>query len=318
MAINKEAELKKIYTQRLREAGYNTVPDLVQILPPTIMNIIGSSITTAEKLFISALKTHMRNVQIHFQGEPPEGINKALTDLGFMTIPEIADANPNTIAQTLHISLDNAGDIVLYAMELSVKKEDDIQITNKQEMIDDVDREISHYLDQLDRVEHEKNLNVLVEETVQKIHETIKLPENEKPIIKEQKDEIVKVLEQFTTVFPACTGFAIYNRRGEGIYNFAIDKEAKITLAIIHDSLASIFWKISLALEEKNEYGWINAHPHLVWIEAIRDRSLKRQLAYIGLFIFESASQEGVGSATLTIKGIIKEIEHIIYGSVQS
>ena len=94
MTTNKEAELKKIYTRRLREAGYNTVPELVQILPPTIMNIIGSSIITAEKLFISALKTHMRNVQIYFQGEPPEGINKALTDLGYMTIQEIADSNP--------------------------------------------------------------------------------------------------------------------------------------------------------------------------------------------------------------------------------
>lgn len=317
MAAKKEAELKKIYTKRLREAGYNTVPELVQILPPTIMNIIGSSITTAEKLFISAIMTHMRNVQIHFDGEPPDGVNKALTDLGFMTLQEIADANPNTIAQALQINLENANEIVLHAIELSVKKESNIEIINREELINDIDREISHYLGQLDRVEQEKKLNVLVEETVQKIHETIKLPENEKPITKEQLDKIVKVLEQFITVFPACTGFAIYNRRGEGIYSYSIDKEAKTTLTKIHDSLASIFWKISLVLEEKNEYGWINAQPHLVWIEAIRDRSLKRQLAYIGLFIFESASEEGVGSATLTIKGITKEIERIIYGSVQ-
>jgi hypothetical protein len=318
MTTNKEAELKKIYTRRLREAGYNTVPELVQILPPTIMNIIGSSINTAEKLFISALKTHMRNVQIYFQGEPPEGVNKALTDLGYMTIQEIADANPGIIAKALQISLDNAGDIVLYSMELSVKSDEEVILTNKQDMIEDIDREISHYLDKLDRVEQEKKLNVLVEETVQKIHDTIKLPESEKPITKEQISDIEKVLEQFVTVFPACTGFAIYNRRGEGIYNYSVDKEARATLAKIHDSLASIFWKISLTLEEKDDYGWINAHPHLVWIEAIRDRSQKRQLAYIDLFIFEAASQEGVGSATLTIKGITKEVERIIYGSVQN
>ena len=80
--------------------------------------------------------------------------------------------------------------------------------------------------------------------------------------------------------------------------------------------MPSLFWKISLVLEEKNEYGWVNAQPHLVWIEAIRDRSMKRQLAYIGLFVFEAESQDGVGTATPTIKGIIKEIERIIYGSV--
>ena len=60
------------------------------------------------------------HVQIYFQGEPPEGVNKALTDLGYMTIQEIADANPGIIAKALQISLDNAGDIVLYSMELSV------------------------------------------------------------------------------------------------------------------------------------------------------------------------------------------------------
>jgi hypothetical protein len=43
---------------------------------------------------------------------------------------------------------------------------------------------------------------------------------------------------------------------------------------------------------------------------------MKRQLSYIGLFVFEAESQDGVGTATPTIKGIIKEIERIIYGSV--
>ena len=98
-----------------------------------------------------------------------------------------------------------------------------------------------------------KKLKILVDESVQKIHETIKLPSEEFEIVEEQKAEIQKVLEQFTTVFPSCTGFAMYNKRGEGIYNFVVDSSAKETLANIHSNLPSLFWKISLVLEEKNE-----------------------------------------------------------------
>jgi len=315
MSKDKEMELKKLYLEKLRSAGYNTVPELVEILPPTIMNILGSTISTAENLFVTALKTHMKNIQDQFQGDKPDGINKALTDLGYMTIQEVAEANPSIIAKALKINLTDAGDIVLYAMELSVVQEK-IEQKDGKVIIENLDKEISHYLGHLDRLEQNKKLKVLVDETVHRIRETIKLPSEELIIIEEQKVRIQKVIEQFITVFPACTGFAIYNKRGEGIYNFAIDDDAKGTLANIHNSISSLFWKISLALEEKDEYGWINAYPHLVWIEAIRDRSLKRQLAYIGIFVFEAESQEGVGTATLTIKGIIKEIERIIYGEV--
>lgn len=311
----KEAELKKIYLERLRNAGYNTIPDLVEILPPTIMNILDSSISTAESLFVTALKAHMKNIQEQFQGDNPEGINKALTDLGYMTIHEIAEANPSIIAKALKINLADAGDLVLFAMELSVVQ-DKIERRNGKVSIDALDTEISHYLGQLDRLEQDKKLKVLVDESVQKIHDTIKLPSEELKIVEEQKAEIKKILEQFTTVFPACTGFAMYNKRGEGIYNYIVDNNAKETLANIHNTLPTLFWKISLVLEERNDYGWVNAQPHLVWIEAIRDRSMKRQLSYIGLFIFEAESQDGVGTATPTIKGIIKEIERIIYGSV--
>jgi hypothetical protein len=311
----KEAELKKIYLERLRDAGYNSVPELVEILPPTIMNILDSSISTAESLFVTALKAHMKNIQEQFQGDNPEGINKALTDLGYMTIHEIAEANPSIIAKALKINLADAGDLVLFAMELSVVQ-DKIERRNGKVSIDALDTEISHYLGQLDRLEQDKKLKVLVDESVQKIHDTIKLPSEELEIVEEQKAEIKKILEQFTTVFPACTGFAMYNKRGEGIYNYIVDNNAKETLANIHNTLPSLFWKISLVLEERNDYGWVNAQPHLVWIEAIRDRSMKRQLSYIGLFIFEAESQDGVGTATPTIKGIIKEIERIIYGSV--
>ncbi len=315
MSKDKEAELKRLYLERLRNAGYNTVPELVEILPPTIMNILGSSISTAENLFVTAIKTHMRNIQVQFQGDKPEGINKALTDLGYMTIQEVAEANPSIIAKALKINLTDAGDIVLYAMELSVIQ-DKIERKEGKVVIDNLDKEISHYLGHLDRLEQDKKLKVLVDETVQKIRETIKLPSEELMIVEKQKTAIQKVLEQFMTVFPACTGFALYNKRGEGIYSYAIDNDAKGTLANIHNSISSLYWKISLVLEEKDEYGWINAHPHLVWIEAIRDRSQKRQLAYFGLFVFEAASQEGVGSATLTIKGIIKEINRIIYDEI--
>lgn len=311
----KEAELKKIYLERLRNAGYNTVPELVEILPPTIMNILDSSISTAESLFVTALKAHMKNIQEQFQGDNPEGINKALTDLGYMTIHEIAEANPSIIAKALKINLADAGDLVLFAMELSVVQ-DKIERRNGKVSIDALDTEISHYLGQLDRLEQDKKLKVLVDESVQKIHDTIKLPSEELKIVEEQKAEIKKILEQFTTVFPACTGFAMYNKRGEGIYNYIVDNNAKETLANIHNTLPTLFWKISLVLEERNDYGWVNAQPHLVWIEAIRDRSMKRQLSYIGLFVFEAESQDGVGTATPTIKGIIKEIERIIYGSV--
>ena len=311
----KEAELKKIYLERLRNAGYNTIPELVEILPPTIMNILDSSISTAESLFVTALKAHMKNIQEQFQGDNPEGINKALTDLGYMTIHEIAEANPSIIAKALKINLADAGDLVLFAMELSVVQ-DKIERRNGKVSIDALDTEISHYLGQLDRLEQDKKLKVLVDESVQKIHDTIKLPSEELKIVEEQKAEIKKILEQFTTVFPACTGFAMYNKRGEGIYNYIVDNNAKETLANIHNTLPTLFWKISLVLEERNDYGWVNAQPHLVWIEAIRDRSMKRQLSYIGLFVFEAESQDGVGTATPTIKGIIKEIERIIYGSV--
>ncbi|MHA1212151.1 MAG: hypothetical protein ACTSSH_06800 [Candidatus Heimdallarchaeota archaeon] len=315
MKEKEQTELKRIYTERLKKAGYATVPELIEILPPTIMNITSASISTAEKLFVAALKTHMRNIQELFDGEPHNGINKALTDLGYMTNQEIAEANPTIIAKALRIGLDCAGDIVLYAMELSIKKEDWVSIDGDN-IMEEVDREISHFLGKMDRSEKEKKLDVAVEEAVQKIHETIKLPEEEIQITNEQKTAIRRVLEQFATVFPSCTGFAMYNRRGEGIYNFSADKIAKATLAKINDTIGTIFWKISLALETKNDYGWINTQPHLIWIEAIRDRSLKQQLAYVGLFVFEASSQDGVGSATLTIKGIIKEIERIIYGNV--
>ncbi|HUU77635.1 MAG TPA: hypothetical protein VMX55_04765 [candidate division Zixibacteria bacterium] len=311
----REQELKKFYLERLYEAGYNTVPKLVQVLPPTIMNIIQSDIITAEKLFVAALKSHMTLIYKEFNGDPPEGINKPLNDIGYMTIQEIADANPTIIAKSLKINLENAGDIVLHAMELSVSQYESISKTGK-EMFDDLDKEISHYLGQLDRLEKEQKLKTIVEETVLKIYDTIKMPSEEIKITQNQKEEILAIINQFMTVFPACTGFALYNKRGEGVLNISNDKQAKKTLTNIHDSIPSLFWKISLVLEEKDEYGWINAHPHIVWIETVRNRSLKRQLAYIGLFLFEASAKEGVGTATPTIKGISKEIERIIYGGV--
>ena len=315
MNANKEQELKRLYLERLKDAGYNTVPELVEILPPTIMNIIGSNIVTAEMLFIAAMKSHMSYIQKVFQGSPSEGLNKALNDFGYMTVNEIAEANATIIAKTLHISLENAGELVLYAMELSTASEYGGSVS-QEDLIDDLDKEISHYLGQLERIETDQKLKVLVEESVQKIHETIKLPAEEISLVKDQKDRIIKVIEQFTTVFPACTGFVIYNKRGEGVLNFTTDARSKATLEKIHESIPSLFWKISLVLEERNEYGWITSHPHLVWIEALRDRDTKRQLAYIGVFIFEAESKEGVGTATPTIKGIIKEIERIIYEKV--
>lgn len=312
---NREQELKKLYLQRLNEAGYNTVPKLVQVLPPTIMNIIQSDILTAEKLFVAALKSHMTLIYKEFSGDPPEGINKPLNDIGYMTIQEIAEANPTIIAKTLKIDLENAGDIVLHAMELSVLHDENISKTGK-DMLDDLDKEISHYLGQLDRLEKNQKLKTIVEETVLKIYDTIKMPSEEIKITQNQKEEILAIINQFMTVFPACTGFALYNKRGEGVLNVSNDKQAKKTLTNIHDSIPTLFWKISLVLEEKDEYGWINARPHIVWIETIRNRSLTRQLAYIGIFLFEASAKEGVGTATPTIKGISKEIERIIYGEV--
>lgn len=311
----KEQELKKLYLKRLKEAGYTTVPELVQVLPPTLMNIIESNIEISEKLFVAALKSHMFLINKEFQGDAPDGINKALNDVGYMTIQELAEANPMIIAKTLKINLENAGDIVLYAMELSLNQRESVSGSGK-ELISDLDREISHYLGQLERLEQDQKLRTIVDNTVNKIYDTIKMPGEETIIEIKQKEEIQKIINQFMTVFPACTGFAMYNKRGEGILNIANDERSKKTLRNIHSSIPQIFWKISLVLEKKDEYGWINAHPHLVWIETIRNRRLKRQLAYIGLYIFESESKEGVGTATPTIKGITKEIERIIYGGV--
>ncbi|MHA1125104.1 MAG: hypothetical protein ACTSO7_05745 [Candidatus Heimdallarchaeota archaeon] len=315
MTAEKEQELKRLYLERLKEAGYHTVPELVEILPPTIMNIIGSNISTAEKLFIAAMKSHMYYIQKVFEGSPPEGLNKALNDFGYMTVNEIAEANATIIAKTLHISLESAGELVLYAMELTTSSEYGSRVSSE-ELIDDLDKEISHYLGQLERIETDQKLKVLVEESIQKIHETIKLPAEEINLVKDQKDRIKRVVEEFTTVFPACTGFVIYNKRGEGVLNYTTDTRSKETLTKIHESIPTLFWKISLVLEERNEYGWITTHPHLVWIEAVRDRNTKRQLAYISVFIFEAESKEGVGTATPTIKGIIKEIERIIYEKI--
>ncbi len=311
MTADKEQELKQLYLQRLKSAGYNTIPELVEILPPTIMNIIDSTITIAEQLFIAAIKSHMLMVQKEFQGDPPLGINKALTTMGYMTIQELAEANPTIIARALKINLENAGDLALYAMELSVKKED--FVVTSDDLIDDLDKEISHYLGQLDRLEQNHKLKEIVEISVQKIHDTINFPSAEFVISQEQKKVIQKIIQQFMTVFPACTGFSIYNKRGEGIYSFSTDKHAQQTLDIIHESISSLIWKISLSLEERDEYGWISAQQHIVWIEAIRNRKSKRQLAYISLFLFESKAKKGVGTATPTIKGILKEIERIIY-----
>ncbi|MFW9923418.1 MAG: hypothetical protein ACFFDW_09065 [Candidatus Thorarchaeota archaeon] len=315
MNNQKDQELKRLYFERLKEAGYLTIPQLVQILPPTIMNIINSSIDTAEKIFVSALKAHMENINKIFDGNPPDGVNKALSTCGIFTINEIAEINPSILAKTLQINIANAGDIVLFAMELSLNKQS-TKVKTRDDMIKDLDKEISHYLGQLERLEESKNLKTIVDDTIKKIYDTIKLPAEEFLISIEQKNKILTIFQQFMTVFPSCTGFAIYNKRGEGVIDFANDLQAKETLRFIHESIPSLFWKISLALEEKNEYGWINAQQHLVWIEAIRNRNLKRQLDYIGLFVFESAAKEGVGTATPTIKGIIKEIERIIYGNV--
>lgn len=311
MPVDKDQELKQVYLQRLKSAGYHTIPELVDILPPTIMNIIDSTITVAEQLFMVAIKSHMLLVQKEFQGDPPQGINKALTTVGYMTIQELAEANPTIIAKTLKINLDHAGDLALYAMELSVKKDDFIVASD--DLIDDLDTEISHYLGQLERLERNQKLKEVVETSVQKIQDTIKLPSAEFIISQEQKEDIQQNIQQFMTVFPACTGFAIYNKKGEGVYSFSNDKHAQQTLDTIHESISSLIWKISLSLEERDEYGWIPAQNHLVWIEAIRNRKSKRQLAYIGLFVFEAEAKKGVGTATPTIKGILKEIERIVY-----
>jgi len=276
------------------------------------MNIISSSIDTAENLFVSALKAHLRLIQKEHSGDPPNGINRALTDLGYMSVQEIADADATIIAEALRISMDKAGDIVLYCIELTVRGVKD-EIEPSGNIMDSLDKEISHHLDALERGEQEHKKKILVKESVQKIQETIKMPEEGFVIIAEQKKRIEYIIDEFIAVFPACTGFALYNKRGEGILSIAKNGEARVTLANIHDSIPSIFWKISLRLEERDEYGWVSALPHLVWIEAIRDRSLKRQLSFIALFVFESKAHEGVGTATPTIKGIKKEIERIIY-----
>jgi len=311
MPVDKEQELKQLYLHRLKSMGYHTIPELIEILPPTIMNVIGSTISIAEQLFMAAIKSHMLLVQKEFHGDPPQGINKALTTMGYMTIQELAEANPTIIAKALKISLDNAGELALYAMELSVKQDDFIVASD--ELIDDLDKEIGHYLGQLERLEQDQKLKEIVDISVQKIHDTIKFPSAEFAISQEQKKGIQQIIQQFMTVFPACTGFAIYNKRGEGVYSFSNDTHAKQTLEIIHESISSLIWKISLSLEERDEYGWISAQKHLVWIEALRNRKSKRQLAYIGLFVFESEARKGVGTATPTIKGIIKEIERIVY-----
>ncbi len=311
MTVDKEQELKQLYLQRLKSAGYHSIPDLVEILPPTIMNVIDSTITIAEQLFMAAIKSHMLLVQKEFHGDPPQGINKALTTMGYMTIQELAEANPTIIAKALKVNLEHAGDLALYAMELSVKQDD--FIVTSDDLIDDLDKEISHYLGQLDRLEQNQKLKEIVEVSVQKIHDTIKLPSSEFSISQEQKNAIQKIIQQFMTVFPACTGFAIYNKRGEGIFSFSNDQQAQQTLGIIHESISTLIWKISLSLEERDEYGWVSAQQHIVWIEAIRNRKSKRQLAYIGLFLFESEARKGVGTATPTIKGILKEIERIVY-----
>ena len=165
---------------------------------------------------------------------------------------------------------------------------------------------------QLERLESQK-INIAVDETIKKIQERIKLPAPEMAFSLQQKNNIIFTITQFMTVFPSCTGFALYNKRAEGIVSHVSDRAAKETLAKIHENIPSLFWKISLILESKDEYGWLNAGSHLIWIEAIRNKELKQQLAYIGIFIFEKEAKEGVGTATPTIKGIVKEIQRIIY-----
>ena len=65
------------------------------------------------------------------------------------TIHEIAEVNPSIVAKALKINLTDAGDLILFAMELSVVQ-DKIERRNGKVSIDALDTEISHYLGQLD------------------------------------------------------------------------------------------------------------------------------------------------------------------------
>ena len=308
----KELELKKQFMERLLQAGYHSIQDLVELDPPKIMKIIQSNLQTAENLFVASLKAHIKGLFEKFRGNPPSGFTQELTKLGYKTIHHLADANPNILAKTLKVNLDHAGEIVVYAMELAVQAQ---KIENKsgEQIIKDLDDEIATQLGQMERSKKEKKLRAMVDESIQRIHKTINLPTEEVVITSEKKKGIEKMLQDFMTVFPACTGIAMYNKRGEGILTLSLDKEAKQTLLSIHENISEMFWKINLALMEKDEYGWISAQPHIVWMEAIRDQSTREQLAYLTMFIFEASAREGVGTATPTMKGLAKEIQKLIY-----
>lgn len=314
MKADKKQELKQLYVQRLFNAGYDSIESLIELDPPTIMNIIQSNLPTAENLFVASLKTYFKMMQEKFHGKPPHGLNRQLNNYGYRTLQEVADANPAIIAKALKISLENAGEIVLHAMELTVK-EKKVETKTSDELIEELDKEIAHHIGKIEQEkekEKEKDQK-LVEDAVKRIYDTISLPSQEFQISLEQKDRIESIIERFTINFPACTGFALYDKHVQGVFHYFTDKAAEQTLANIHENLPELFWKINVALVNKEEYGWIKAPPHLVWLEAIRDQKTQRQLTYLALFIFEATAKEGVGTATPTIKGIMKEIKEIIY-----
>ncbi|MBD3191420.1 MAG: hypothetical protein GF308_12300 [Candidatus Heimdallarchaeota archaeon] len=312
MKADKEQELKQLYIQRLFNAGYNSIESLIELDPPTIMNIIQSNLPTAENLFVASLKTHLKLIQEKYRGKPPQGLNRQLNNYGYRTLYELADANPAIIAKALKISLEHAGEIVLHAMELTVKTKN-VEMKTSDELIEELDKELAHHMGRMDQEQQKGKLKKLVDDTVKRIYDTISLPSQELQISLKQKDKIEKIIERFIITFPACTGFALYNKEVQGIFKYFTDRSAEQTLANIHENLPELFWKINVALMNKEEYGWVKAPPHLVWLEAIRDKKTERQLTYLALFIFEARAKEGVGTATPTIKGIMKEIKEIIY-----
>ncbi|MEA2071839.1 MAG: hypothetical protein U9O98_11195, partial [Asgard group archaeon] len=273
-------------------------------------------ISIAEKLFVEALKARLKEVYLKKPKQKKVNIARKLNTKGIHSIQKLSDTNPAELAKILQISLDYAGEIVMFAMELGVKENNIAIQSKKKRFVTEFEKELEHKLGELERKEEEEEQLLSKEQvssSVERINKLIQFPTQHFFLKEEHKSQIKKLLDQFMSVFPACTGFSLYNKESHGIMKIAKDNQADNTITAIHESIPNIFWKISLIMEETDDYGWIKNGPHLVWIEAIRHPQTKRRLEFIGIFIFEAYSEKGVGTATPTIKGIIKEIEHIIY-----
>jgi hypothetical protein len=306
-------EIQDKYLEKLINAGYTTTKSLIDANTASLMTVLGVDLDTAEKLYVRALKNHMKSVQLEHEGKGPEGIVKPLSEIGYMTVHDISEANPARIAKTLKISLASAAEIVMYAMDLSIqeeKRQAKKTLTREERAEKLLSRERGEIIEEK---QSKKMDQKEIEEIKRNIQNIISLPAREQEVTQKQRESIREKIEDFLYRFPACVGVLMYNKRGGGVLKVAQNQRVEQVLDSIHELLPNLYWKICLILENRDFYGWIESGDHLVWVQAIRDNSPREQVAYTLIFVFEKQTKENVGTATPIIEKVSLEIQQLIF-----